>query len=165
MKKIILFAIVILGITTVPSCKKGEDDPFISFRSRDARITAKWKLVSLEEVSIVNGNTISRVLNGSILTSTNGGVSSTNSYTKEMEIKSDGTFNTTTTFDGEINTFSLFWYWYNDTNKKTGIDLDASYVIDRLSHNELVLRSERTSTSQFDGSINSFKNVYKYERK
>lgn len=165
MKKIILFAIVILGIAAVPSCKKGEDDPFISFRSRDARITAKWKLVSLEEVSIVNGNTISRVLNGSILTSSTGGVSSTNSYSKEMEIKSDGTFNTTTIFDGEINTFSLFWYWYNDTNKKSSIDLDATYVIDRLSHNELVLRSERTSTSQFDGSTNSFKNVYKYERK
>lgn len=29
------------------SCKKGKDDPFLSVRSRDARLQGKWKLISL----------------------------------------------------------------------------------------------------------------------
>lgn len=37
------FAFVILSITMI-SCKKGPDDPAISFRSRKARVTNEWNL-------------------------------------------------------------------------------------------------------------------------
>ncbi len=45
MKKILfLLAIAIFSATFITSCKKGEDDPFISFRSRDNRIIGVWVL-------------------------------------------------------------------------------------------------------------------------
>ncbi len=42
-------------------CKKGENDPFLSFRSRDARLIGDWDLSGMEDVSITtrtsSGNT------------------------------------------------------------------------------------------------------------
>ena len=135
MKKILPFLLVILSLIAIPSCKKGEDDPFISFRSRDARITAKWKLVNYEyqyTSSSGFGNT-SSVLNGSILTETSGGFTNSYSYSKELEINSDGTYNVTTIEDGDVYTSTSIWFWLNTTEKKTSISLDESiYVIDRL---------------------------------
>jgi len=42
-KPLLIIAVIAL-ITT--SCRKGEDDPFLSFRSRKARITGEWVLKS-----------------------------------------------------------------------------------------------------------------------
>ena len=40
-----IFIVVIIVITLI-SCRKGEEDPFFSFRSRKARITGYWRLTS-----------------------------------------------------------------------------------------------------------------------
>ena len=49
MKNLKIALFVVLAATFIlPSCKKGENDPFISLKSRDARITAKWKLTKIE---------------------------------------------------------------------------------------------------------------------
>lgn len=56
---IILFFAFILGATLIfESCRKGEEDPFLSLRSRDKRITGTWVLKSVDW-STVNTNTIS----------------------------------------------------------------------------------------------------------
>ncbi len=46
MKKTALFPLmaIILVVFSLSSCKKGEEDPFISLRSRKARLTATWNL-------------------------------------------------------------------------------------------------------------------------
>ena len=46
MKKNILFIALslVVGSTVLTGCKKGENDPFLSLKSRDARITELWKL-------------------------------------------------------------------------------------------------------------------------
>src|SRR6476661_1699887 len=43
MKKIVLFLLAVLTLTT---CKKGEDDPFMSLKSRKARLAGEWSLES-----------------------------------------------------------------------------------------------------------------------
>ncbi len=166
MKKIVPFILVILSLIVIPSCKKGEDDPFISFRSRDARITAKWKLVNYESQSSYNGSSSTQVLNGSIYTSTNSSGSYSYSYSKELEINSDGTYKITTIRDGETSTESSIWYWINGTQNKSGIYLNNDYIIDRLSHNDLILRSESNSSYVIDGiTSNSIsKSIQTYER-
>ncbi len=47
------YLLLFTGIVTFSSigCRKGADDPFISLKSRNARITGKWKL---EEVNVIN---------------------------------------------------------------------------------------------------------------
>lgn len=155
MKKTLPFLLVILSLIVIPSCKKGEDDPFISFRSRDARITAKWKLVNYESQSNSSGgSSSSSVLNGSILTVTNSGGSYSYSYSEELEINSDGTYNLTTIRDGDISTSTYFWYWLNDSQKKTSIGLGGlgTFKIDKLSHNELILRDESSILNVSNGN-------------
>ncbi len=168
MKKTLPFLLVMLSIIVIPSCKKGEDDPFISFRSRDARITAKWKLVNYENQSNYDGSSTTRVLNGSILTVTNSGGSYSYSYSEELEINSDGTYKITTIQDGDISTTTSIWYWLNGTQNKTSIGLseEGEFIIDRLSHNELILRNERNSSYVIDGYTynSSSRSVQTYER-
>jgi hypothetical protein len=48
MKKV--FLVMLAALIVIPafqSCKKGENDPAISFRSRDARLIGNWKLVKV----------------------------------------------------------------------------------------------------------------------
>ena len=46
MKKAIVFLFVAVAI--IPSCKKGANDPFISFHSRKARVAGEWKVSSYD---------------------------------------------------------------------------------------------------------------------
>lgn len=47
---LLILTIVAYSLITV-SCRKGEEDPFISFRSRNQRLIGKWKLVE-EKINI-----------------------------------------------------------------------------------------------------------------
>jgi len=53
-KKYILLVMSIIFIFN--SCKKGVDDPFISFRSRDNRLIGKWKLEEIIIDTLINKN-------------------------------------------------------------------------------------------------------------
>ena len=41
-----LSGIAVLAVALLGSCRKGESDPFLSLRSRNARITGTWNLSS-----------------------------------------------------------------------------------------------------------------------
>ena len=172
MKKVLISTFVFIFFIAIPSCKKGQDDPFISIRSRDARITAKWKLINYEKTSSGSTSSSSSFLNGSILTETivypsYGSFTDTYSYSEEWEINSDGTFNSTVVVDGNISTYKSTWHWLNGTDDKTFIFVDNEiYTIDRLSMKELILRDERvsTSTDSLQASTSSNKEVLTFEK-
>lgn len=49
MKKIILVTLLLISTAmtlTIVGCKKGNKDPFITFKSREARLTGKWKITA-----------------------------------------------------------------------------------------------------------------------
>ena len=50
MKKLLIMT---LALGMLAGCKKGENDPGISFRSRDARIVGEWEMEIMEETQIV----------------------------------------------------------------------------------------------------------------
>ena len=64
MKKI-FFLFIILSCLQVQSCKKGEEDPKISFRSRTARLTGEWELMK-----ITGTHTVTKVSDNTRLTYT-----------------------------------------------------------------------------------------------
>ncbi len=156
MKNIVVALIALVSLAVIPSCKKGENDPFISLRSRDARITGKWKIVNFEEISNFNGSIHSSILNGSILTETSNGSSSSYSYSAYWEILADGIFKYTSNIDGELSNGSGNWYWLNDTKKKTKIFINDEeiFVVDRLTNNELILKYQYGESDLYNGSNN-----------
>ena len=154
MKNIVIVLISLVCLIVIPSCKKGDNDPFISLRSRDARITGKWKVVKFEEIDNNNGSIYTSILNGSILTETSNGSSSSYSYSFNWEILADGTYKYTRITDGELSSGSYSWHWVDDTQKKTKIILYGGglFVVDRLTNNDLVLKYEYGDTDLSNGS-------------
>jgi len=57
-----LFALL-LTTAFVSSCKRGEEDPFLSLRSRDQRVMGEWTLASMESRQEINNSTNSLVSN------------------------------------------------------------------------------------------------------
>ena len=90
MKKSKKLLIIALGVVIISplfqSCKKGEEDPFISLRSRDKRITGTWKLNKIEKTTITTTTDVDVDSNG---------------VTLEINTNVE---TTTTTFDGASET-------------------------------------------------------------
>lgn len=84
--KLNLFYIVLLFSTILlfSECKKGKDDPMISFRSRNARFEGEWKLSSFTKTSsnTVNAN---GVVTETKIYSTNNGEKTTITYTNSVD--------------------------------------------------------------------------------
>jgi hypothetical protein len=79
--KIMLIALIIATAfaTILPSCKKGDDDPIVSLRTRKDRFTNTWTLVKYEKNGVIqdlngtsyiynvfNSGTLNRTVEGSI---------------------------------------------------------------------------------------------------
>jgi len=174
------------------SCKKGENDPFLSFRSRDGRITAVWKLVGIEGTTkntSVSGSTTSittttQAYSGGTLTTTttssSGTTSNTSKFDFEMTLEKDGhyasktnNYNTsgtlTSAYEAEGN-----WVWLTDGKNKSSVtitDLSGSvasgtFDVDQLKSKELKLKKHQR-IRQASGS-NSFEQdattTYTYEK-
>jgi hypothetical protein len=93
------FIFVFLAILAfvIPSCKKGDNDPWLSFRSRKNRLCGKWALKSGTSSYIYNDTTESINYTGSnaeITYSTAAGTfnSGTVPYTEKWTINKDETF-------------------------------------------------------------------------
>jgi hypothetical protein len=52
-----IITVVIIGSVTIQSCKKGKNDPLISFRSRAGRLCREWKLTNITGYSANNSVT------------------------------------------------------------------------------------------------------------
>lgn len=123
----IAFAFVaIAGFTAITGCKKGENDPFLSLKSRKARISGEWNLTSgtVTETSSdgVTTDTYVRTYSGTTVTDNNGSLS----YTESMTIDKDGTYEVVIVEDGDIYTISGNWYF---SGKSKDIDLKKKEAV------------------------------------
>jgi hypothetical protein len=125
--KIMLVALIIATtiVTILPSCKKGDDDPIVSLRTRKDRFTNTWTLVKYEKNGVtqdLNGATyIYNAFNAGKLTRTIEG----NVFGFPTRVVSDGT-----------------WSFLNDDEDvKIIINNDTViYNIQRLANKELWLK-------------------------
>jgi hypothetical protein len=175
MKKVLLLTVLAVTLFVVQSCKKGEDDPFLSLKTRDSRIAGEWILKSQEltesetesydGISETESNTLK--YDGAIVTETfvSGGETEiyTYSYTKKIEIFKDGSYKTVETEDGSMYTSSGNWWWLNDSKKKTRIAFDDDYEsfdIQMLKSNEMTWVVSQESTWSNPSGV-SFTSVLK----
>ncbi len=162
MKKVltILTLIILAGTTfTFSGCAKGENDPFFTLHSRDARLTQKWKLVSfngtrVQTIDSVETN-VEYTFDGTNLYTTTNGVTTSVNYIFTMEIKANGEVfsqefqNNASNVTEPISQSSKtsFWYWGDDDKTKTAVYLDLTglysdilvYDIPRLAWNDMTL--------------------------
>ena len=128
MKKTIFKMTMVLFISVIAfsGCKKGEDDPGISFRSRTARLAGNWKLSSMDYTTTNTGNgstsTAHYTYSGTILSYvyTSNGYTDTQTlmYTNNIEIEKDGTYNQTIIYDGNNNIETGNWLWVRKSKEQ-----------------------------------------------
>lgn len=176
-----LIAIVVL--TTIAGCKKGENDPFLSLKSRKARISGEWKL---SEGTLVNTSTDNGFTESEITTYNGTSVSYDGdiyAYTETLTIDKEGTFEVKIVEDGEAYTVRGNWFFsgkskdadlkkkeaiiFSETeyisasgiSKYTGLYGDQILLIDQLKNKEIIFKGEVTYQSS-DG----YSGTYTYDR-
>ncbi|MFK8037985.1 MAG: hypothetical protein AB8B74_06830 [Crocinitomicaceae bacterium] len=158
------------------ACKKGENDPFLSLRSRDSRLSGTWELVSIDlnqtGTEIYNGNewgfeyTVTysddvyiwyykSTYEDSLNSETNVDGDTISSYMNTLSIDKNGNTTANVTADDYTSEQTGVWYWANTAKKKTHLLLDGStFTLDRLTNKEMVLKVE--------GAINAKEEENKY---
>jgi hypothetical protein len=165
-----LILITVVGIST-QSCKKGENDPFLSFRSRDGRLTRSWSLTSIDETKTTNtkngGITITSVTtitysDGVRKTVQDNNPSITDNFTFEITFDKRGivTFKLAK-FDDKGKSSGVYegagrWTWKDTDKRKSTVFLSFDEVevdkifggdwdVDQLKKKELILKNSFTS--------------------
>ena len=159
--KSLKFALVMIVavVFILPSCKKGKDDPFISFRSRDGRLMKTWKLTNI--AGTYQGDAVT--YDGSNL-SVAGTVTYKNA-TVQMTFDKEAAFSYTETKTINLSTQSTTisdkgnWAWASASKSRDNIVIPVAnffgnssslgiYYIDELKASTLVLKyDDETVTS------------------
>lgn len=171
------YLILTLLTITIIGCKRGENDPLISLKSRTSRLTGSWKLNSAS-ISLIHNtnnegsanashNTESfdgNIWNQTQITTYNDQPAITEtqswSYSKEYIINKDGTYTYKIINDDEIHEGEGSWTWIDQGANKAGILIEGeTYLIDQLKNNEMILTSNGESKfNEADGL--SFETIY-----
>lgn len=177
-KRLIYFVFAISTIivfTSITGCKKGENDPFLSLKSRRARISGEWKLKEgvVTYQSNFGGSPTNVTTTYTETTITTNGASVP--YSETLTIGEDGTYTLSVTEDGVNVTVSGVWFFvgkikdlglknkeaillngqefsevgYSETY--SGLYEGEPLIIDQLKDNEVIFKGE---TSHDTGSGN-----------
>ena len=187
MKKTKKLLIIALGVVMInplfQSCKKGENDPFISFKSRDKRLAQTWKL-TLVDGSTINEDpganpgettTSTTTYDGTtlkffeIMTFDDGTPTDTlnddiDAYTFEMTIDKNGSVTSKSVKNGtDVIESTGEWYWVNDGKNKSSININfinadlitltKTFVVDELRSKQLTLKFSFVEINTIDGVL------------
>lgn len=185
MKKIL---IAVIAIATLVGCKKGENDPALSFRSRDARIVGEWKVSNMNEESstqdgtpVTTSRSTTDKFDGSKKSRTvviNGVTQppnpDNNTYDVQLNILKDGTLEYTekvTAPNGIVSTYITqgTWNWLDSKKNKSTVLLSFSggtlngdiYDIDQLKNKEMIFKSESETSDKTTGQASAADEVEK----
>jgi len=172
-KTISFFALTaIAGILIFSGCKKGENDPFLSLKTRTARLAQTWELSSEDYTVTQEGTdlfgsdyTITTVYSydgtseTQKTTSTSGNSSTTSTTTKslskEITFDKDGTYEINGVYDGDAFSEKGNWMWVNG-NKDQEIKNKEAIV--------LTTTSSSNSDNTYSGKTNAPNNILVFDK-
>ncbi|MEI7595113.1 MAG: hypothetical protein WCK02_05140 [Bacteroidota bacterium] len=188
MKKVfVLLVACAMAMPLLNSCKKGENDPGISLKSRKARLTAEWTLKEGTETE-TSGTTTVTTYTG---TSVSYGSGTASPYSETLTYNTDGTFEWKMVSGLNSNTYEGSWFFGSkikeldlknkesvimvctkSTSVSGGVTNQATYdganaqiftfIIDELKSKELILKLDGTTTS---GTVSTTTGTKTYEAK
>ncbi|NPA33659.1 MAG: hypothetical protein GXO48_01860 [Chlorobi bacterium] len=147
-----IMAILGIVVTFTPSCKKGPEDPLISFKSRDARIKGTWELKGFEyvyrRVNSYQNIQCSPLINSTVIKSEDGEnfvvIDTSTQYLSvgdscmvrvdqnnftghfKLTINKDGTYSYSSSFENISQEGSGYWFWSESRKNKQYIAFDLS---------------------------------------
>lgn len=155
-----VLVVLFVGTLILEGCRKGENDPLISLKTRDARVSGEWELVNYEStrtnVYKSEGTTVTQTYtntyNGTTWTETDPGDSDSYAYSRELIIEKNGNYTYIENDDGDKLELDSKWSWLDDGKKKTRIVLDdhGTFTINQLKNKEMIFTDEWTVTEVDD---------------
>lgn len=152
-----LLTLILLGTSLLfTSCRKGEDDPFLSFRSRNARLSGKWELVESskryeqrEDLKII---ATTFKLNGGTMEVIQSQLGRPNligefDYSERIEFDKDGTYDHEIKEEGERYINRGNWMWIHENEQEDVGDMEA-IVLTITESNEGYTYSGKTNPPQ-----------------
>ncbi len=164
--KIISVMIALIALSTT-ACKKGENDPVLSLKSRTSRLVGTWKLVNGSETIIDydagNQETSTTVITDdgalsiSVFTFQDQSGSVTNApqsftHTLEYTFEKDGSFNYSDVFDGDSQIDKGYWFW-GGKSKTQDLKKKEVVVITITETNDGQIDTYAGTAIQVDGSF------------
>ncbi|MDD4149454.1 MAG: hypothetical protein PHE33_05445 [Bacteroidales bacterium] len=139
--KVFILILVMFGLT-FSSCKKYEDGPALSLKSKNARITGEWKLVAYSYERTSTSGITTSTYDGTTMITAYGSYP----YSRTLIIDKDGTYTYKETNDGDTEEHTSYWSWIDGAKGKEQINFysDDLYNIKKLANKELVF--ENTSS-------------------
>lgn len=181
----VLSMLIVLGVsTTFTGCKKGENDPFLSLKSRKARISGEWTLVSGSETSTYNSGGVAGSSSTTYTETSYISNGTSYPYSEKMTIEKDGTYEIEVIDDGDFYTITGNWFFAGaikdlDLKNKEAIVFSSQqysepgysetydgfyagevYIIDQLKNKELVFKGEYTTTGSGFTSTNKYERIF-----
>ncbi len=145
MKKIFfLLAVAIFSATFITSCKKGEDDPFISFRSRDGRIIGVW--IMKNKTYTNKSQTVDKTTNN-----VNSDVYNTDETTTTTETFDGTTYTQKTTSDNKYNSTQTTYDWVTSSfTTATSDSKSVNTTTDTYTYSvEVEIKDDHTYTATY----------------
>jgi len=145
-KRLLIIALGVVMISPLfQSCKKGEEDPFLSLRSRDKRITGTWKLNKIEKTTVTTTTDVDVDSNGVTL-----------------EINTD-VRTTTTTFNGSSETIVETRIETNEDKRPGGQTVTDKFIGDypRTTINVISFKETINKDNKYESSWSRTPTSYK----
>ncbi|MFT5821172.1 MAG: hypothetical protein ACI8ZM_002421 [Crocinitomix sp.] len=191
-KTLTIFLTVFVGFSFFCiACKKGENDPALSLKTRNNRLKGGWELVELDERREKSGEGLSlgeaytyeysssHIIENGVENYTRtsirlfeGGETTPfdctyvrNRY-QERDFQKNGIFTQFSIIENDTNTSYIEWYWLNQEKKKSGLVLNGTlFQVDRLAKDELILKrdvNEYVEADTFSGFSYVGSDIYSY---
>lgn len=134
-------AILAAGITLSGCFGRGEDDPFLSLHSRDARMAQSWYMTGMQGtvVNTIGGQTITTYydFDGTNIFINTDGVTESYGFSYNMKVQDNGEVTSTETRTDPANantviltsTKNSYWYWSDDAQNKTTVNMDLTGIL------------------------------------
>lgn len=187
MKTLKIITVSILGLLALQSCKKGENDPALSLKTRDARITGEWELEYASEIYnyneqyadesyiesesiIVEDGQLNYIYSYSYTydntTQSDSDEDGPYSYSETLTIEKDGSSSSRVDEDGTVYMNDRNWWWHDSSKKKTQISFGGSmYTVDRLTNKELVLKADEFEQAAYSQDNEEYLESYSIEKR
>jgi len=146
----ILILTVAMAVPMFQSCKKGENDPFLSIKSRKARLCQDWKLVAAEGTQTSGGAMSTYTFNGTTWTEMGSGQTFSYNVTWTMSFDKGGPYTIYlmyTAIGGAGGTYTETIkgnWWFGSKNKSADYKDKETVVL------------QETSYSNSDGDIYTY---------
>ena len=136
--------VVLLFLTTLYGCKKGDHDPFISFRSRKARVSGEWKLTKGSFITTGGATSITTSFDGTNKTEN----SNTTPYTQKRTFKKNGDYTCITTDNDNLKVEEGSWNFTGGVGGFKNKEQLVTYV-----YKETITQGSTTSSFTYTGTM------------